>query len=214
MAIQLLGLDGTTIASIDPQHKAVQTSSRPLESLAWISVGAPSGALTGVTANLPIFSFRNISANLIAVRRVGVGFITTTIFTTAQIIDFGLIVARAFTVSDSGGTAIALTGSNGKNRTSLGSLTSVDCRISTTANISAGTKTLDANHLAQIGTWSGAAGTQLTPALDNLLSQGSASYPLILAQNEGFNIMNITAMGAAGVIRAYVNIELAEAGSY
>jgi hypothetical protein len=148
------------------------------------------------------------------VRRVGVGFITTTAFTTAQQVDYGLMVARSFTASDTGGTAITITGNNCKHRTSLATPTSLDMRISSTGALTAGTKTLDTNHLAQIGQWSGAAGAALQPAQNNLLSHDTGDYPLILAQNEGINVMNLTAMGAAGVIKAYVNIELAEASSY
>lgn len=214
MAIQLLGADGTTLLAVDPQFQAQRVSLRPMQNLSWNSVGAQSGALTAAGANTPIFSFRNLSANPIVIRRAGVGFITITAFTAGQIVDYGLMVARAFTVSDSGGTAIALIGNNAKHRTNLGTLTSVDCRIATTTALTAGTKTLDTNHLSQVGAFSSAIGVSLTPGLDNLLSNDAGDHPLILAQNEGINVMNITAMGTAGVIRAYVNLEIAEVTSY
>lgn len=213
MAIQLQGFSGV-VPEVDTTFRANRTTIRPQEILGWLSVGAQSGALTGAAANSAVFSFRNLASNPIIVRRVGVGFITTTIFTTAQAVDFGLLVARSFTVSDSGGTAIALTANNCKHRTSLAALTSIDCRISTTAALTAGTKTLDTNHLAQNGAWSGVAGTGLAVVANNLLSHDTGDYPLVLATNEGFNIMSLTALGAAGVIRLYVNMELAEATAY
>lgn len=210
------GSNSAILAEVDPAFDAMRVSLRPTEMLSWLSVAAQSGALTGAAANSTVFSFRNISSNLVAVRRVGVGFIATTGFTAAQVVDFGLLFARAFTASDSAQTAIALTGSNTKVRTSLGALTSVDCRISNTAAVTVGTRTLDTNHLGMNGGYAGAAaaGVILAPSQDNLFSHNAGDHPIILAQNEGIVITNITAMGAAGVGRLYVNMELAEMSAY
>ena len=201
-------------AGVDPLHKAIRVSLKPNESLGWNSVGAQSGLITGVAANGALFSFRNLSANPIVIRRVGVGFLCSTAFTTAQKMDFALIIARAFSASDSGGTAIALTGNNAKHRTSLGTPTSVDMRIATTAALTAGTKTLDTNTIGIVGAWVGAAATIINTAPDNLLSHNAGDYPVVLAQNEGINIQNLTAMGAAGVGSFYLNIEFAEVANY
>lgn len=201
-------------AFIDNLHKALRVSIKPNESLGWNSIGAQSGLLTTVAANEAVFSFRNISANPIIIRRVGVGFLCSTPFTAAQKVDFGLMIARAFTVSDTGGTAIALTGNNAKHRTSLGTPTSVDMRIATTGALTAGTKTLDANTVGMVGAWVPAAGTIVNAAQDNLLSHAAGDHPIILAQNEGINIQNLTLMGAAGIGTLYVNIEFAEVASY
>ncbi len=172
--------------------------------------------MTLAAAGGTVFSFRNIAANPVLVRRVGVGFVCTTGFTAGQELAFGLNVARAFTASDSGGTAIALTGNNAKHRSSLATLTSVDCRIATTAHFTNGTKTSDANDLAVVGGFAPTTttGVVVAPSLNNLLSHDAGDYPLVLAQNEGFNIVNRVAMGAGGVGTLYVNIELAEAASY
>lgn len=215
MAVIEGGISGN-LAEVDATFKSQRSTLRPMEVLGWYSVGARSGALTVAGADTAVFSFRNISSNLIIVRRVGIGFIATTGFTAAQQLNWGLKVARAFTASDTGGTAIALTGSNAKVRTSLATLTSVDCRIASTGALTAGTKTLDTNDLGTIGAYAGAAlaGNMLAPAMNNLFQHDPGDYPLVLAQNEGFNVMNITAMGAAGVGTLYVNVELAEASSF
>ena len=213
MAIQTQGTTGS-VMEVDVTHKASRVSLRPMEVLAWQSLGAQTGLITALAAGAAIFSFRNISSNLIVLRRAGIGFLTTTAFTTAQQVDFGIMAARAFTASDTGGTAIALTGNNGKHRTSLATLTSVDCRIAAAVALTAGTRTLDANTLAQQGGWAGGAGTTIPPAPENLLQQAAGDYPLVLGQNEGFVIQVVTAMGAAGVGRAFVNLELAEVASY
>jgi hypothetical protein len=213
-ATRLLNAAGNAFADVDATFKALRVSIRPAETLGWNSIGAQTGLITGLAANSAIFSFRNISANPILIRRVGVGFISTVAFTAAQRVDYGLMFQRAFTASDTGGTAIALTGNNTKVRTSLATLTSVDCRIAAAAALGAGTKVADANHLSQIGGWVGAAGQGITASLNNLFSHDTGDYPIVLAQNEGINILNLTLMGAAGVGIAHVNIELAEVLSY
>ena len=202
-------------ADVDTTFKALRVSIRPAEVSGWFSVGARSGAATAVAAAGAVFSLRQLASTLLIVRRIGVGFIATTGFTAAQELAYALFVARAFTASDTGGTAIALTGSNAKMRTSLGTPTSVDARIATTAALTAGTKTLDATALAMTGGYAlTTAGLVLAPSLNNLLSHDAGDYPLVLAQNEGLNVQNAILMGAAGVGTIYVNIELAEAAAY
>jgi hypothetical protein len=211
--IQSGGAAGTALL-VDASSGAARVAVRPMDVLGWNSVGAASGLVTGLAANATLFSLRNLSGNPVLVRRLGVGFVTTTAFTAAQMMSFGLLAARSFTASDSGGTAIALTGNNAKHRTSLGTPTSLDCRIATTAALTAGTRTVDANLLGVQAGWSGAAGTVIAPALNNLLSHDTGDYPLVLAQNEGLVVANLTAMGAGGVGTAFVAIEFAEASAF
>lgn len=201
-----------TVMSVDPAFGAARVSVRPPETTSWLSLGLQTGALAGVATGTTglIFSLRNASANPIMVRRVGVGFITTTAFTAAQMIGFGLIVGRNWSVADSGGSALTLTGNNAKHRSSMGNLTSVDARLSTTAALTSGTKTLDGNTLGQAAGWSGGQGTTIAPALSNLFGHDSEDYPIIIGQNEGISIQNLTAMGAGGVGVAIVNLEFAE----
>ncbi len=214
MAIIQSGSAAGTALLVDPNFGAARVAMRPMDVLGWNSVGVATGLVTGLAAGAAVFSLRNLSGNPVLVRRVGVGFVTTTAFTAAQMVSFGLIVARGFTASDSGGTAIAFAGNNTKHRTSLGTPTSLDCRIATTAALTAGTRTVDANLLGVQAGWSGAAGTTVVPALNNLLSHDTGDYPLVLAQNEGMLITNQTAMGAGGVGTAFVAIEFAEASAF
>ena len=214
MAIIQSGGGAGTALLVDPAFAAARVTERPQEVLAWNSVGVATGLITGLAAAAPLFSFRNLSVNPIIVRRAGIGFVTTTAFTTAQMVSFGMQVARSFTASDSGGTAIAFTGSNAKHRTSLGTPTSLDCRVATTTALTAGTRTIDANMLGMQAGWSGAAGTTIAPALNNLLGHDAGDYPIVLAQNEGLLITSLTAMGAAGVGTAFIALEFAEASAF
>lgn len=216
MAISIAGTNGITQAEVDSAFNALRSTIRPMTTLGWNSIGTATGLATVVAANGSIFSFRNISSNLIIVRRVGVGYICTTGYTAAQSVQIGLMVERNWLTSDSGGTAIALTGNNGKYRTSLATPTSMDVRISTTAALTAGSRTSDANYLAVVGGWCPAAttGNIIPPSLNNLFSQDTGDHPLVLSQNEGFTIRNIVLGGAAGVGNFYVNVEFAEVASY
>jgi hypothetical protein len=213
---KVLGNDNSSQLAVDSTFSAARATLRPMQCLNWQSVSERTGNLTTIAASGAIFSFRNIGVNPIAVRRVGVGFITTTGFTTAQELAFGLKIARSFTTSDASGTTIALTGNNCKRRTSLSTITSVDCRISAAAALTSGTKTLDTNNIGVVGGYAPAAttGVVIAPSLNNLLSSDSGDYPLVVAQNEGFNIQNLILMGAGGVGVAYCSFEFAEVVSY
>ena len=197
---------------VDTTHKAVRTSSRPDEALTWISVGATSGLVTTLAAGAAVFSFRNIGSNLIVVRRITVGFLTTTAFTAAQPIAYQAFFARGFSASDTGGTAIAITANQNKMRTSLNTPTNLDMRISTTAALGAGTRTLDTVALGITGGGSTGLGTGFAP--QPLFSHDAGDYPLVLANNEGIVIANTILMGAVGVGNVIVNIEFAEMTSY
>jgi hypothetical protein len=207
---------GGTALAVDAGFGAARVSVRPPESTAWLSVGVQTGALAAISVGTSglIFALRNLSANPVIVRRAGIGFVTTTAFTTAQMISFGLIVSRGWTASDTAGTAIALTGNNGKHRSSMGILTSVDARVSATTALTNGTKTIDTNTLAQVGGWSAGQGTTIAPTLNNLFGHDPEDYPLVIAQNEGFNIQNLTTMGAGGAGVAFINVEIAEAVAF
>ena len=208
-------LSGSTVdAEVDTTFQALRVTIRPFQVIGWQSLGAKTGSITSIAANSPIFSLRQIATTLLVIRRMSIGFLTTSAFSLGQIMDFSLNVARGFTASDSGGTTISFSGNNSKHRTSLTTLSSTDCRISTTAALTNGTKTLDTTALAIAGGFSSGLGSTIQVNNDNLFSSNTGDYPLVLSQNEGINISNITLMGALGIGVAYVNIELAEANSY
>lgn len=211
MAIQIQGFGGA-VAEVDSTFRAQRMTLRPAELIGYYSVAGVSGALTGVAANGPVFSFRNTGSNLVIMRRVTLGFVTTTAFTAAQGLSYALLRANSFTASDSGQTSLFVAGAN-KHRNGFTNITSApDIRISNTAAITAGTRTLETVALGVVAGGSNGLGTGLVPT--TLLEQDAGDYPLILAQNEGVVITNLIAMGAAGVIQLNVSIEYAEAAAY
>jgi hypothetical protein len=211
--INLGGINGTNIADVTV-NKNLQITERPSDAVAWNSLGVQTGLITGLAANAPIFAFVNKSANLILIRRVGVGFITSVAFTTAQKTDYGLIVGRNYTTYETVGTNITFTGNNAKHRVSLSIPTSLDVKVAIAAAVSGGVKVLDTNHLGQTGGWSAGVGVTVQPTLDNLFSHNAGDYPIVLQANEGILITNLTAMGVVGVGTAYINLEFAEVTSF
>lgn len=212
MAITLAGGSSGNVAEVDATFKAARATIRPEECINWNSFGATSGLLAGASANTAVFSLRNTGTNLILVHRLQVGFITTTAFTTAQGLTYAAYKATGFSASDSGGTALYTAGQN-KYRTSFTNIASApDIRISSTAALTAGTRTLETVALGIAGGSSTAVGTSLPPT--GLLTHDAGDYPVVLAQNEGIIINNLVAMGAAGVINLHVNIEFSENTSY
>ena len=141
-----------------------------------------------------------------------VGFVVTTAFTTAQGLAYSLVKANSFTASDTGGTALFVAGSN-KHRNSMTNITSApDIRIGSTAALTAGTRTLETVSMSIAGGAAQAVGAAMPIA--DLLENDAGDHPLVLAQNEGFIVSNLIAMGAAGVIQLHVGIEFMEASSY
>ena len=211
MAVQQQGFSGV-VDEVDATFRARRISIRPPEVINWNSISGVSGLLTAVAAAGPVFSFRNTGASLIMVRRISVGFITTTAFAAAQGLYYSLIKANAFTVSDSTGTPLYTAGAN-KHRNSFTNIASApDVRIAAAAALTAGTRTLESIQIASACGTSNAVGSSMP--LSPVFSHNPGDYPLILAQNEGFIITNGIVMGAIGVINLLVNIEFAEVAAF
>lgn len=212
MAIQLLAADGATVFKADSTFGALRVNLRPVEVINWNSFGLVSGALTGVAASGAVFAFRNTGANPMLIRQVWIGFATTTAFTAAQALTYGLFKANNYSASDTGGTAYYVAGAN-KHRNSFTNIVSApDIRISSTAALSAGTRTVEASAVGTALGTSNGVGTTMQKA--QLIDHDAGDYPFYIAQNEGFVINNLIAMGAAGVIQLHVNMEFAEVLSY
>lgn len=177
------------------------------------SLAASSGAATGIAAGGAIFSMQYAdSASVLVLERLRVAAVITTAFTTAQAIDVDAIIERGFTAPDTGGAALSpLTGQ--KTRSLMGNSIVNDARIATTAALTPGTKTPDANPftispISQNNTLG--AGQLVT--LYELTAAGQ--HPVVLAKNEGLNVRVVTAMGAVGVVKYYVAVDWAELAGF
>ena len=123
---------------------------------------------------------------------------TSTAFAAGSV-DTRFRIARAFTVSGTGGATATLTSSEGKLRTSMATTSLGEIRTATTAALTAGTKTFDVNNTFQWYGWVPAtAGSApicnvmvaggTSPALV-LWNQDPGEHPFVFAQDEGFAIV-------------------------
>lgn len=193
MAIQLQG-NGGTVAEVDgANYRAMRATLRPIDygTLGSYRLSMLSGTMAaGLAANSEVFQFRWSDASRLCV-------VTSVLWdglsgsATAFAAGFGkvdMLVARSWTADGSGGTAATITGNNQKMRTGImGASLLGAARISSTAALTAGTKTLDAH---AVGQYSAAIGTttsaQWIPQFDLFHADPGGESPLILAQNEGF----------------------------
>lgn len=167
-------------------------------------VSAVSGVMAaGLAANAEILQFRVVDATELRKFRVlSVLFSAAVDATgfTAGAATFDLVPARAWTAAGTGGGTATLTGNNAKFRTAqntniLG--VSGEIRIATTAALTAGTKTLDAQGVSSLCGGAGAAGTQIVVPTDFLQEAFQTDgEPLIVSHQEGFVLRaNVPAAG-------------------
>ena len=171
-------------------------------------LASTTGLLTGTLSGAPIFSFRNATANrkarILAVNVNAEGAVQTT----AIAMTLSMYIARSFTASDSGGTALAgRSAGNNSNKLRTSQVASFiltgggDARIATTGTLTAGTRTLDSNPVGNIV-------CGVTTTVANLIQDIPlyADYttlygiPLVLAANEGFVIEATTTLGTGTAI--------------
>lgn len=192
MAIQIQGNGGTVAEVGGTTFRALRVEQRPLDygSLGIYRISLLSGTMAaGLAAAANVLSFRwGDATRLCAVQRVTLDGLSGS--ATAFAAGFGsirLFAARSFTASDSGGAAATLTGNNNKLRTSMGTTLVTDLRMSSTAALTAGTRTLDTNAFGQFSLSFGTA-VSVQYANNVLLfgDEAGLQMPLILAQNEGF----------------------------
>jgi hypothetical protein len=189
MPLQIQGNSGT-VAEVEQNTRALRAVLRPNDygSLGIYSMSAVSGNMSaGLTANSPIFSFRWTDATRLALlRRVLFSAGNTGTAFTAGVASFQLFAARSFTASDSNGTALTVSGNNGKLRTSMGSSLIGDLRIASNTTLGVGTRTLDASPLGTIsaGIPANAGQPIINPGVA-LFGTAAGDHPYVMAQNEG-----------------------------
>jgi len=228
MGLQIQG-NGGQIAEVDGSgFRALRVSARPVENeaLGAYQLAMTSGTLAAaLAASGQVFSMRwGDATRLMVLFYLSLKFQQLTPRTAATLTDFGFdaFVARSFSASASGGTAATLTGNAMKTRTAQGTTLLTDARISSTAALTAGTQTLDANAFAaSIGIpqrVNPAAATEevisQSPELVWFPNIGNGEHPIVLAQNEGIVIRNRTVWPAAGTGIVTVNARWAEVLAY
>ena len=187
-----------------------------------------SGRLVASTGSVTLVAARTATAGFLHTLRwssttstkmflkyVGAKFTLTTAYTTAQETGCDLILARSYTASATGGTAIDMgstVADTGQLQTAMGtSLIAANAtRIATTDAFTAGTQTLDANPIGILSGWSSAIGDTVPDVASGaregfgtLWDYRSSAHgaPIMLTTDEGLVIRNLVLMGAVGVGR-------------
>jgi hypothetical protein len=190
------------------------------------------GGFTGILpaalgANSEIFQFRWSHATLLAVIlkiRISAA-VSTTFFAAGVPLQLDLIKSSAWSAAGTLGTGITM-GATGKARNSMASssLVAGDMRISTTAALGAGTKTLEANSLSSM-----LAAGPITASLNGLIippntlfqepDLGDGEHPLVLggagggANSEGFSIRSV-AVPITGTWTVAISVQWAEVSAF
>lgn len=213
MSVQIRG-SGGSLAEVQSGALVVRATTVPTDvgALGAYGVSLASGVMAaGLAAGAEIFQFRWTHASQLAcITRVtmwagGIGGFT------AGVCRFDLTLARAWTADGSGGTAATMTGNNGKKRASYATSAVGAIRVASTAALSSGTKTLDAQAVGSVGSstlGSASAGDKLVGPVAELFRYDGISHALVLAANEGLVIR--ATVPAAGSWSFGVTVEWSE----
>lgn len=191
MGFNIAGGVTGSLAEVETASLALRVTSRPIDvgTLGSYLIATDNGTTVmtaGLAANSPVFSWRWGNSNIAVLNKIVVSMESVTAFAAGRIA-LQAFFARSFTASDTGGTALTLTGNNGKKRTSFGTTLLTDCRISATATLTAGTRTLDTQPFGEVESDSTAVAT-LVAGLSLYQRDVIEQYPIVFAQNEGFVI--------------------------
>lgn len=224
MAITLIGTTSGTAVDTSTDN-ALWIANRPpaFGTLGAYNIVQSSGAIvaTGST-NAVIWTMRWTNATKFAlIERVKVSAYVASTITTGVPYDLALYFSTSYSVSPTTSiTAATLTGRNCKRRTSMGTtLLSTDSGAgmwvltTTAAGITGQTQTLDAQPLARVTGQTGTVtGTQVFGSVPQYLWQprDAGDYPLILAQNEGINVVAPLAGPATGTFNVVVAVDWME----
>ena len=205
-----------------PQH--VASGPLPVGNGLAARISMSSGTIAAsLGANSELFQFRYVTVNsrVCLVHGISVSAVPLVAASAAAISSLRATIARGWTVAGSGGTRATMTVNNQKLRTSHATSEVNDIGIATTAALTAGTKTLDAQDIGGVGMapWTGAVTTVPAAVLvpkTNLLGEfaGALAFPVALANQEGFVIRNGNSMPAGMTWQLTVDVAWSEVDGF
>jgi hypothetical protein len=219
MSIQIQG-NGGTVAEVDgTTFRSVRATLRPTDHGAFGQYRITSTIALVVTqaANGTLFSFRwGDATRLCVIQDIKLQFLQTAAATATISPTFDVVLARSFTVSDSVGTAVTLTGNSMKKRTGMGTTLVTDIRKSAVAaGLTAGTRTLDADPILSMPVTSTITAVNTSLYAAELNFDAGTEHPIVLAQNEGFIVRGPSIVfGAAGTANLIVDVAWAEVTAF
>lgn len=224
MPLQIQGNSGVITEVDGTTFRALRVTGRPIEygALGYYSIAMITGTMAvSLAANSEVFQFRWPDATRFAVvTQISSSASALVAATAAALCSFRATIARGWTVAGSGGSRANLTGNNQKLRTTMGTSLANDIGCATTAALTAGTKTLDAQDMSAVGfsLMTGAITVQMSNQfcpLTYLLDINSTNdHPIVHAQNEGFVIRTGNAMPAGATWQGVFGTKWAEVTQY
>lgn len=177
-------------------------------------IGGVSGNLTAVAAQALVYGLRNITNEELVVSKFVMKFFTTTPFTTPQGVGFALYKATLVTADFSGGIAINPTRKRVGDHTLLAA-TETSVQIANAGALAGGgTVTFDADDPLDVMICSGnnptAAATTADEHGESVWTPGN-NVPISLTANEGLVVVPLVAMGAGGVGKLFVGVDVHKA---
>jgi hypothetical protein len=221
MGIQIIGAGGV-VADVGEKAAAAQHATiKPIPgSIGHYRTSVVLTMATTQAANSRLFEVRNTSTNLIIPTRIRVGALTTGTVTTAYAFQLDLFRCTSFSAVDTTNTVTPT--SSVKRTTGMTAYPgNAAVRYVTVAGAAAGmtggTLTKDANPVGSYVAWTHtAAPGAITPMVTSeLLDDVNGTHPLVLAQNEGFEIENaIVGSGTANVVKVLIDVSWAETTAF
>lgn len=203
----------TNILKIDTTFKAARVTQFPLDLEGRYHFAEFTGLMTGIAANGEILQMRWTDSSYLAlIKYVRISYSVITGFTAAQELAFRADQVTGWSVDGSGGTSITPGATNLKRRMSYPQSKFVAIRIATTGALTAGTKTINTQAVVAAARKTLAAAATVQDS--DFVAEVNFDFeggPIILAQNEGFIVRNVIAMGAGGTIRGMISVGWEEA---
>lgn len=187
MSINTAGALSGIGQEVDTNTRAARAVLRPIDigSQGSFAVSVVSGTMAaGLSAGAPILAFlwkpATVVTSLALVRRIKFSSNILATGFAAGTVKFDFLQARAFTVQDTGGSAVTLTTNNAKVRTSQAT-TQAAIQASGTGALTAGTRTLDANPFRTLltGVGTGAFASMIGDTV--VYEQKPGEWPIVLA---------------------------------
>jgi hypothetical protein len=193
MSTQIAGATVANIAEVEAATKALRIVLRPDDwgSLGIYSCGGASGVMAaGLAAGSIVFAARYTGSGLALVKRIRISAADTATAFAAGVCTFTGQICRSFSAFDTGGTSLTPTANANKLRTTMATSGMSGLSISSTAALGTGTRTPDALQFAALtGSIPAVAGSSLILPGTPLFEQKPGDYPLVLANNEGLEIL-------------------------
>lgn len=195
------GASGAILAGVDAGSRALRVTPRPIDALGHYRIAGSTGAFSTLAGYSELLQFRwSDSTSLALIQNIRFRLVQLSAFTTPQEMSLELITAQSYTQSGGGGFTTIGSTPTFRKRASFPVSRVGDLRYSNTAALILGNRTTAANPIMTQAAFAAGPGTVIDGVLE--MPGGSAEYPLVLAQNEGFILrLGQTSMGAGGTAR-------------